>query len=424
MTELSPARVRLALLALALGGFAIGASEFVASGLLPEIANGLLPALDARSHQEAIARAGIMISAYAAGVVVGAPTIAVLAARAPRRGLLVVLVAAFVVGSAASAIAPTFELLVVARFVTALPHGAFFGIASLVAGTLMGPGKQGRGIAFVLGGLAIANVVGVPGVTFLGQLAGWRAAYAAVAAVFVLALVAIVVAVPRMPGDPAATARRELGGFRRGAVWSALLTGAIGFGGFFAVQSYIAPLTTHVAGLPAAIVPLVLAVSGVGMTVGTYLGGPLADHHALRSVLLSFGGTAVGLLVIILAAGTPAGLFIGVLVFSTAAAVLAVSIQTRLLEVAPDSQTLAAAANHSGLNIGNSIGAALGGAVIAAGYGYVAPAWAGLALCVPGVALAVLGGLLQRRAVRRRPDSEGARGRVLDEDAVLDGPLP
>jgi MFS transporter, DHA1 family, inner membrane transport protein len=395
--SLSPARTRLALLALALGGFGIGSTEFVASGLLPEIAHALLPAVDARSHQDAIAQAGWMISAYAAGVVVGAPTIAVLAARAPRRGLLVALVAAFVVGSVLSALAPSFPFLIAARFLAALPHGAYFGIASLVAGGLMGPGKQGRGIAFVLGGLTIANILGVPAATFLGQVAGWRAAYITVAAVFVLALLAILFAVPRMPGDPGATARRELSGFRHGSVWAALLTGSVGFGGFFAVQSYIAPITTHVTGLPTGAVPIVLVVAGIGMTLGNFVGGPLADHDALRAVLISFAGTAAGLLMLALLAGNPVGLFAGVLVFSTASSVLAVAIQTRLLQAAPGSQTLAAAANHSGLNIGNSLGAALGGAVIAAGYGYLAPAWVGLALCVPGVALALLSGWLERR---------------------------
>lgn len=407
MPALSPARARLALLALALGGFGIGATEFVASGLLPEIARALLPALDSRSHQDAIAQAGWMISAYAAGVVVGAPTIAVLAARAPRRGLLVALIGAFVVGSVLSAVAPTFPVLVIARFLAALPHGAYFGIASLVAGQLMGPGKQGRGIAFVLGGLTIANVVGVPAVTFLGQVAGWRAAYVAVAAVFVLALLAVLVAVPRMAGDPGATARRELRGFRHASVWAALLTGAVGFGGFFAVQSYIAPITTHVTGLPAAAVPIVLVVVGVGMTIGNVIGGPLSDHDALRAVVLSFIGTAAGLLMVALLSFTPVGLFAGVLVFSTAASVLAVSIQTRLLQAAPGSQTLAAAANHSGLNLGNSLGAALGGAVIAAGYGYLAPAWVGLVLCVPGVGLALLSGWLERRSGRRPTTDTG-----------------
>jgi DHA1 family inner membrane transport protein len=197
MTTLSPARVRLALLALALGGFGIGATEFVVMGVLPEISRDLLPVLAAHDPEEAIARAGWLISAYAAGVVVGAPTIAMFAARLPRKRLLLALVAAFTLGTIASAVAPTFELVVVARFVAALPHGAYFGVAALVASSLMGPGKRGQGVALVLSGLTIANVVGVPAITFLGQNAGWRTAYLVVAAIFALALVI-------SPGAPSA----------------------------------------------------------------------------------------------------------------------------------------------------------------------------------------------------------------------------
>lgn len=215
MTSLSPARTRLALLALAIGGFGIGATEFVAMGLLPNIAHDLLPAQYASSPEDALARTGLMISAYAAGVVVGAPTIAALAARFPRRGLLVALAAAFTLGTVASALAPTFELVVVARFIAALPHGAYFGVAALVAADLMGPGNRGRGVAFVLSGLTIANVIGVPLITLLGQTAGWRVAYLAVAAIFAATLVAILLLVPAQPGDPAATFRRELKVFRR-----------------------------------------------------------------------------------------------------------------------------------------------------------------------------------------------------------------
>lgn len=397
MTGLSPARTRLALLALALGGFGIGATEFVASGLLPQIASDLLPSLDASSPQKAIAQAGIMISAYAAGVVVGAPTIAVFAARLPRKGLLIALVAAFTLGSLASALAPTFPLVVAARFVAALPHGAYFGIAALVAASLMGPGKRGRGVAFVLSGLTIANVIGVPAITLLGQQAGWRVAYVAVAGIFALAMVAIWLAVPRQPGDPAATAARELGGFRHATVWFALLTGAVGFGGFFAVQSYIAPLATHVAGLASGFVPVVLIVAGLGMTLGNLVGGHLADRGATRTVFFCFGAFAVAFTVLGLTARWPVGLYLGVFLVATTASALSPAIQTRLMDVAGESQTLAAAANHSALNIGNSLGAFLGGAVISAGFGYLAPTWVGLALCVPGVALALAGTLLSRR---------------------------
>lgn len=408
MTSLSPARTRLALLALALGGFGIGATEFVASGLLPNIASDLLPGLDASSHQQAIAQAGIMISAYAAGVVVGAPTIAVFAARLPRKGLLLALVGAFTLGSLASALAPTFPTLVGARFVAALPHGAYFGIASLVAASLMGPGKRGRGVAFVLSGLTIANVIGVPAITFLGQQAGWRVAYVAVAVVFGLAGLAIWIAVPRQPGDRHATAARELGGFAHLAVWVALLTGALGFGGLFAVQSYIAPLATQVTGLDAAFVPLALVAAGLGMTLGNVIGGHLADRGAIRAVFVLFGAFAVSFVVLGLTAHTVVGLFVGLFLVAGSASALSPAIQTRLMDVAGESQTLAAAVNHSALNIGNSIGAFLGGAVIAAGYGYLAPTWVGLMLIVPGAAFAVWGAMLSRREARRGVTSDSA----------------
>ena len=399
MTALSPARTRLALLSLALGGFGIGATEFVAMGLLPDIARDLLPTQYAASPEDALAQTGAMIAAYAAGVVVGAPTIAALAARFPRRGLLLALAAAFTVGTVASALAPTFELVVIARFIAALPHGAYFGVAALVAASLMGPGNRGRGVAFVLSGLTIANVIGVPLITLLGQSAGWRIAYLAVAAIFAATLVAILFFVPGQPGDPAATFRRELKVFRRIGVWFALLTGAIGFGGFFAVYTYIAPLATEVTGLPAGFVPFALVAAGIGMTVGNLIGGRLADRGASRAIFICFAGFAASLLLLALTASNPVGLFGGVLLVGASASALSPVIQTRLMDVAGDAQTLAAAVNHSSLNIGNTLGAFLGGVVIAAGFGYVAPTWLGLALCVPGVAFAIAGALVSKYAL-------------------------
>jgi DHA1 family inner membrane transport protein len=412
MTTLSPARVRLALLALALGGFGIGATEFVAMGLLPDIARDLLPTQFAASPEDALAQTGIMISAYAAGVVVGAPTIAALAARFPRRALLVALAIAFTLGTVASALAPTFELVVAARFVAALPHGAYFGVAALVAASLMGPGNRGRGVAFVLSGLTIANVIGVPLITLLGQVAGWRVAYLAVAAIFAATLIAILAFVPAQPGDPAATFRRELRVFRRIGVWFALLTGAIGFGGFFAVYSYVAPLATEVTGLSPGFVPFALAALGVGMTLGNFIGGRLADRGVVRGIFVCFGAFALSLLLLALSATNVVGLFAGLRLVGASAAALSPVIQTRLMDVAGDSQTLAAAVNHSALNIGNSLGAYLGGVVIAAGLGFIAPTWVGLALCVPGVAFAIAGALVSKYALTetgslKRPPETG-----------------
>jgi len=383
----SPARIRLALLALAMGGFGIGATEFVAMGLLPELAADLLPALTASAPEEAIARAGWLISAYALGVVVGAPTIAAAAARWPRKQLLLWLVTAFTLGTVASALLPTFELVLVARFVSAVPHGAYFGIASLVAASLMGPGKRARGVALVLSGLTIANVVGVPAITWLGQQTTWRVAYLAVAAIFALTFVAIALVVPWQPGDATASIRRELGAFRRVQVWLALGIGSIGFGGFFAVYTYIAPLATDVAGLPAASVPIVLMVVGVGMTIGNLLGGWSADRSVRRSLRGYFVALAVALAALGLVASWPPGLIVGALVVGAAAAALSPVIQARLMDVAGDSQSIAAALNHSALNLGNSLGAAAGGAAIAAGLGFVAPIWIGLGFTIVGLGL-------------------------------------
>jgi len=391
---LSPAGTRLALLALAIGGFGIGCTEFVVLGLLPNIAHDLLPRL---STTDATAQAGLLASAYALGVVVGAPTIAAFAARFPRKKLLVVLAAAFTFFTVLSAVLPTFGLVLGARFLAGLPHGAYFGIAALVAAELMGPGKRAAGVAFVLVGLTSANVVGVPLITFLGQSTSWRVAYLAVAGVFAITLVLLLAFLPRQPGDPTATMRRELAAFGRAQVWLTLALGAVGFGGFFAVYTYVAPLATEVAMLPTQLVPIVLVVFGLGMTVGNLLGGWLADRGTVRSMYLFYGLFVIGLIQLILTARSPVGLFIGVFVIGLATSGLAPSLQTRLMDVAGDSQTLGAAANHSALNIGNSLGAYLGGVVIAAGFGYVAPVWVGLALCVPGSALMTASVVLQRR---------------------------
>jgi DHA1 family inner membrane transport protein len=416
-TTLSPARIRFALLALAMGGFGIGATEFVAMGLLPEMAADLLPGLAATSTDAANAAAGWVISAYALGVVVGAPTIAAAAARWPRKRLLLALLAAFSLGTIASALLPTFELVVAARFVAALPHGAYFGIASLVAASLMGPGKRARGVALVLSGLTIANVVGVPAITWLGQQAGWRVAYVAVAAIFVATFLAVLAAVPWQPGDPAATFARELRVFTRAQAWFALAIGAIGFGGLFAVYSYVAPLATEVTGLPSALVPVVLVVFGLGMTIGNLVGGRLADWSVRRSMYLFFATLAAALVLLALTAQHPLGLGVGVFLVGASSAALSPTIQARLMDVARDSQSIAAALNHSALNIGNSLGAIVGGMVIAAGLGYVAPVWVGLLFTIAGSALAAATFALDRARRRRGiplPSVTGAMGAIGD----------
>jgi DHA1 family inner membrane transport protein len=401
---LSPARIRLALLALALGGFGIGSTEFVAMGLLPNMAADLLPHLYATNAAEANAQAGWLISAYALGVVVGAPTIAAAAARWPRKRLLLALLVTFTLGTVAAAVAPTFGLVLIARFIAALPHGAYFGIASLVAASLMGPGKRGRGVAFVLSGLTIANVLGVPVITWVGQQAGWRVAYLAVAGIFALTFIAVLVAVPWQQGNPEATMRRELRAFTRVQVWFALAIGAIGFGGLFAVYTYIAPIVTEVAGLPEWGVPLILVCCGLGMTAGNLAGGAMADRSVKRTMITFFVVLMIALIGIGVLAQSWVALAVGVFLVGGSSAAISPAIQTRLMDVARDSQSIAAALNHSALNIGNSVGAYLGGAAIAAGLGYRAPVWVGLVLSALGLALAIGTFTLDRvRAARGIP---------------------
>jgi DHA1 family inner membrane transport protein len=414
---LSRGRVRLALLALALGGFAIGCTEFVAMGLLPNIAKELIPTVYSVSPTQANGQAGLLVSAYAAGVVIGAPTIAALSARFPRRTLLLCLLVAFTVTTVASAILPTFGLVLFARFLAGLPHGAYFGVAALVAASLMGPGNRGRGIAIVLGGLTVANVIGVPSITYLGQVAGWRVAYLGVAAVFAVTFVAVLLVVPKQPGDPAATVRRELTIFRRPQVWFALAIGAIGFGGFFAVFTYIAPIITNVTGLPESFVPIALVVAGIGMTVGNFIGGHVADVSLRRGLFAFFGALMVGLLGLALTAHTVAGVLIFLFVIGAATAAVSPAIQTRLMNVAGDSQTLAAAVNHASLNIGNSAGAALGATAVAAGLGYLSVTWLGIVLCGLGIIIAGISFGTERRSLHRA-------GRLgLQQNAILDSPL-
>ncbi|WP_411558583.1 MFS transporter [Plantibacter sp. MPB07] len=400
-TQLSPTRVRLAILALAVGAFGIGTTEFVAMGLLPNIATDLLPELAARSQEQANAQAAWLITAYALGVVVGAPTIAALVARYRRKTVLLWLGVAFTVGTLASALLPSFGLVLLARFVAALPHGAYFGMAALVAASLMGPGKRGKGVALVMTGLTIANVVGVPFATWVGQEFGWRSAYLIVTGIFALATVTIWFAVPVQAGNPQQTMRRELRVFRRGQVWFVLGFGSIGFGGLFAVYSYLAPLVTEVAGESATLVPWALATMGVGMTIGNLVGGHLADRGVKRALIVFFALMIVVLTALALTATWTPTMFLFVFAVGFASQGLGPAIQTRLMDVAGDSQSLAAALNHSALNIGNALGAFLGGVVIAGGLGYLAPVWTGVVLTVIGLGIVITSFSVERRQLRR-----------------------
>jgi DHA1 family inner membrane transport protein len=383
--------VLLAVLALATGGFAIGTTEFVTMGLLPQIAAGVDVSIPTGGH---------VISAYALGVVVGAPVLAFLGARLPRRALLVALMAAFAVGNAASALATSYDALLLARFAAGLPHGAYFGVASLVAASLATPARRGRAVAMVMLGLSVANVVGVPAATWLGQAVGWRSAFWLVAGLGVLTLLLVLAFVPSLPGDREATGRRELTAFARPQVWLTLLAGAIGFGGMFAVYTYIAPVVTDVGGLGESAVPVFLLSFGIGMVAGTWLAGELADWSVMRSLLIGAAGLAASLLAFWAAA--PAGWWALPLPFviTVLGSVLVVNLQLRLMEVAGEAQTLGAALNHSSLNVANALGAWLGGLVIAGGFGLRAPALVGVALSLAGLVVVLASGMLHRRTSR------------------------
>ena len=379
------------MLALALGGFGIGTTEFVAIGLLPEMASGL-------GVSEPIA--GHVISAYALGVVVGAPLIAALTARVPRRTLLIALMVAFTVGNAASVFAPSYTTLMMARFVAGLPHGAYFGVAALVAAHLAEPGKRAKAVAMVMMGLSVANVIGVPVAAWIGQALGWRSAFALVAVIGVATVASLFVWIPRLDGMPVTNPITELGALGRVQVWMTLIVGMVGFGGMFAVYTYISTTLTDVSGLGASFIPLALMLYGLGMVAGNFVGGYLADRALMKGLFLSMGSLVVILAVFVIAVRNPYTALVFVFLIGLAGSSMVPGLQTRLMDVAEDAQTLAASLNHAALNIANAFGAWIGGVVIAAGYGYTAPAAVGSLLAVAGLVVLAVAVILQRRAVR------------------------
>lgn len=376
----TPRRVALAILALALGGFGIGVTEFAAMGLLRSIAEGF-------GLTEP--QAGNVISAYALGVVVGAPLLTVWTSRWRRRTLLVVLMAMFTAGNVAAAFAPTAEILVAARFVAGIPHGAYFGVASLVAASLAGPGRQARAVSQVLLGLSVANVIGVPAATWLGETIGWQSAFLAVGVIGALTVAAIFVVVPEPTGPVVVRAREELAALARPQILATLAVGSVGFGGMFAVYTYIQWTMVDVAGIDPGWMPAVLAVYGLGMVAGNLLGGVVADRDLDRGLVAIAAVMTVVLALFAVAAHHPVTALVGLFLVGTTGSALVPGLQSRLMTYAGRGQTLAASLNHSALNAANALGAWLGGAVIALGFGYTSPALAGAALAAAGLAILV-----------------------------------
>jgi MFS transporter, DHA1 family, inner membrane transport protein len=362
-------------LALAVGGFGIGTGEFAMMGLLPHVAGDFGVSVPAAGH---------VISAYALGVVIGAPLIAVIAARWARHRLLMALMICFAAGNFASALAPGYATFIAVRFVAGLPHGAYFGVASLVAASLVPANQRARAIGRMMLGLTGATLAGVPLATWIGQTLGWRAAYVLVGAIGVVTCVLISRCVPRVAPVHGASPARELSALRRKQVWLTLGVGSVGFGGLFCVLSYISPTLTRVAGLPERYVPFVLAVFGVGMILGNLIGSWLADRSLMRTIGGSLIWNAVVLCLFSIAARHAWAATIVVLLVGTGVAIVP-ALQIRLMDVAADAQTLAASLNHSAFNIANALGAWLGGLAIAGGLGWASTGWVGALLAVTGL---------------------------------------
>lgn len=382
-----PHGLGLAELSLALGGFAIGTAEFAAMGILPEMAGDL---------HVSIPDAGHMISAYAAGVVVGAPLITVLLARMPRRALLIVLMLLYAIGNGATAIFHSYGFALVSRFIAGLPHGAYFGLAALAAAALVPPHKRGAAIGKVMLGLSVANVIGVPAATWLGQMLGWQACFASVAVIALITAGMIAYSVPTLPMSSTASPLTELGALGRPQVLLTLLASAVGFGGIFSVYSYVASTLTEVTHLPSYHVPWALALIGLGMIIGNMACGWLADRWLKRTMLGMYAFTAVVLLVFVVAA-PHLWLMLPVLFCVGFGSACTPAFQSRLMDVAGDAQSLAAALNHSAFNIANALGAWLGGIVIAAGFGWRATGWVGAILAALGIVVLMVSFALDRK---------------------------
>ncbi|MFE7711928.1 MFS transporter [Streptomyces sp. NPDC057486] len=378
----------LALLALAIGAFGIGTTEFVIMGVLPQVAG---------DFGVTIPTAGWLVSGYALGVVIGAPLLTVLGTKVSRKKMLMFLMALFVIGNTLSALAPSFGLMLVGRVVASLAHGAFFGIGSVVAADLVAPEKKASAISLMFMGLTVANIVGVPGGTSIGQAGGWRVTFLIVAALGVIGFLGVAKLVPEMGRPKTQDVRSEFAAFKNVQVWLAMAMTVLGYGGVFAAITYITPMMTEVAGYTEGAVTWLLVLFGIGMFLGNLLGGKFADRKLMPMLLTSLAGLSAALLLFtatahnkVLAAITLS--LIGALGFATVP-----PLQKWVLDQAPAAPTLASAANIGAFNLGNALAAWLGGIVIAAGLGYTSPNWIGALLSGAALLLAFVAAYLDRR---------------------------
>jgi len=383
----------LALFALMISAFGIGTTEFVIAGLLPEIASGL---------SVSVTTAGLLISGYAMGVVVGGPLVTAAGTRLPRKVMLLILMALFIVGNLLAAVAVNYGMLMVGRVFAAICHGAFFGIASVVAADLVSPEKRSRAISMVFTGLTVANVVGAPLGTWIGQNFGWRATFLMITGIGFFSLAAVAVLVPTQPQSADAGLRRELAVFTRLQVWLAMGTAALSIGALFASFSYIAPLLTQVSGFSSSMLTPLLVLFGIGLVAGNLLGGRYADRAQLPTLYVSIAALAVVLIAFTVTAHFKVPAAITLVLLGGAGFATVPGFMTRVIDKAEGAPTLASAAGASAANLGISVGAYLGGLTIDAGFGYTAPSWVGAGMALAGLGITVVSGVLQAQANRSR----------------------
>ncbi|MFE2017403.1 Cmx/CmrA family chloramphenicol efflux MFS transporter [Streptomyces sp. NPDC059499] len=372
----------LAVYILGLSVFALGTSEFMLSGLLPPIADDM---------DVSIPQAGLLISAFAIGMVVGAPLLAVATLRLPRRTTLIALIAVFGLGQIAGALAPTYEVLFVSRVVSAFACAGFWAVGAAVAIAMVPMNARARAMAVMIGGLSIANVLGVPLGAFLGEHLGWRSAFWAVGAASAVALVGVATRIPRIPlPDKKPQLKREVAIYRDRQVWLSIVITALAAGGVFCAFSYLAPLLTDVAGLSSGWVPWVLALFGVGAVIGTTIGGRVADAHLFGVLLSGITASTAFLVALALFASSPVAVVVLAFLLGLSAFYTAPALNARMFNVAGVAPTLAGATTTAAFNLGNTSGPWLGGTVIDADFGFPATAWAGAGMMVLGLAAVVV----------------------------------
>ncbi|SKC37628.1 MFS transporter [Plantibacter cousiniae (nom. nud.)] len=384
----------LGLIALALGGFGIGLTEFVIMGLLPEVA---------ADFGVSEAAAGWLISGYALAVVVGALALTAAVTRLPKKPVLLALMVLFIVGNLVSALAGDYQIMLAGRILAALSHGAFFGIGSVLAAAMVPAHKQAGAIAIMFTGLTAANVLGVPFGTLLGQHFGWRSTFWAITVIGVVAFFGILALVPMPKRDEApASLLAELRAFRSGQVWLSIAVTVLGYGGMFGAFTYIAYTLTEVSGFASTTVPWLLILFGVGLLVGNIVGGKAADRNIDRTLIVVIAVLTVILVAFAATAQSPVATVIALVLMGGFGFATVPALQMRVMRYASAAPTLASGANIAAFNLGNALGAWLGGVTITAGLGYTSPIWAGAAITLLGL-IVIIGASTAAKRSRRRP---------------------